>query len=281
MTGREQLAQTFLAKYPQEAAKVLYQLPHNLIADYLAGSPVELSASVMKYLAPSLLAELCEAMGAKAAAAILSRLPIDRSVAILRIVKQRPRMAMVNLLPKDLAGNIQTLLSFSKDKVGAWIQSQVFTLKDDLLAAEARRALKYSSLYVPNRIFVLDDMLHIVGWIPVANLLRAPARTKVASLTSPTKERLMSHTPLPKALNAKDWQQYVEMPVVNKANEFIGILTFIDLNRGISDAGNGEDEVELDEQSPEHISQIIVDAMSGAWQLSLDLLTNNKSKREL
>ncbi len=122
------------------------------------------------------------------------------------------------------------LLSYPSNTVGAWVEPRVLTLPDDCNAGEARERIASSALPAQARIYVLDRSRRIRGAIRGLSLLQVPSRRALTAMLEPA-EALWAREPLGTAQEHGVWERNTEAPVINREEEFIGVISYTDLRK--------------------------------------------------
>ncbi len=121
-------------------------------------------------------------------------------------------------------------MSYPSNTVGAWVEPRVLTLPDDCNAGEARERIATSALPAQARIYVLDRSRRIRGAIRGLSLLQVPSRRALTALLEPA-EALWAREPLGTAQEHGVWERNTEAPVINREEEFIGVISYTDLRK--------------------------------------------------
>jgi Mg/Co/Ni transporter MgtE len=132
------------------------------------------------------------------------------------------------------------LLSYPTNTVGAWVEPRVLTLADDCTAGEARDRVARSDQIAQARIYVLDRSRRLRGAVRGLALLQTASRKKIASILEPA-DALWARDPLATAQEHSVWERHTEAPVVNRDEEFIGIISYADLRKAFRQANRVED----------------------------------------
>ena len=122
------------------------------------------------------------------------------------------------------------LLSYPTNTVGAWVEPRVLTLPDDCTVGEARDRIARSEHATQARIYVLDRARRLRGAVRGLALLQVSSRKKLASILDPA-DALWARDALATAQEHSVWERHTEAPVVNRDEEFIGVISYVDLRR--------------------------------------------------
>jgi Mg/Co/Ni transporter MgtE len=167
------------------------------------------------------------------------------------------------------------LLSYPTNTVGAWIEPRVLTLPDDCTVGEARDRIARSEQLAPARIYVLDRSRRLRGAVRGLALLQVQSRKKLATILEPA-DALWARDPLATAQEHSVWERHTEAPVINRDEEFIGIISYADLRRAFRHvnrvAGNGGDR-EIAE-----VTELIAIGAGSLWRSLGDLMRTERER---
>ena len=104
----------------------------------------------------------------------------------------------------------------------------------------------------------------------ISALFQAQDDDSIQSVAGPIPKTLRARTSLSVAEQHKDWQQYLEMPVIGRADEFIGIITYKSLYRALQELRLGQSDTRSEEEQVLH--DLYRTGILGAWQTWMELL---------
>jgi magnesium transporter len=230
MNGHEQLAAAFLSLHPEAAAHLLESLPAEQANALLRSVDVDVAAPVLGHMLPTYAARCLERQTPADGALVLERLGSQESAAILRHLDRQLRESVLNALGPQWLMAFKLLLSYPANTVGAWVEPRVLTLPDDCSAGEARDRIARSEQMAQARIYVLDRSRRIRGAVRGFALLQVSNRKMLASLLEPA-DSIWAREPLVTAQEHAVWERNTEAPVVNREEEFIGVISYADLRK--------------------------------------------------
>lgn len=235
MSGREELAAAYLKLHPESAARLLEAMPAAEANAVLGAVDPATAAPVAGHMLATCAAQCLECQPPADAAALLERLGSRESVAVLRHLSAPRREAVLGYLGTQWVMAFKLLLSYPTNTVGAWVEPRVLTLPDDCTAGDARDRIARSEQTPPARIYVLDRSRHVRGAVRGLALLQVSSRKKIASILEPA-EALWGRDPLAAAQENAVWERHTEAPVVNRDEEFLGVISYADLRRAFREA---------------------------------------------
>lgn len=230
MTSDERLARLFLSSHPEVAARLLESMDAEDASEVLKCTPAAVAAPVLRHMLPTSSAHCAELLSARAVAELLEQLPALSAAALLRHFPPAARDdTLKQVRPAKLAA-LKLLLRYPATAVGAWMEPRVLTLPHDCSLREARARLERAEHSHP-KIYVLDRNRHLRGAVNRLALLRNGLLGPVTELLTPI-DSIWARESVASAQERDIWEKESEAPVVNRQDEFVGIVTYADLRRG-------------------------------------------------
>jgi magnesium transporter len=275
MSGHERLAGAFLSLHSDHAARLLEAMPVEQANAVLATVDAPTAAPVFAHMLPTYAAQCLELQAPPDGALLLERLGTQEAAAILRHLGRDTRAAMLDALGPQWVMAFKLLLSYPSNTIGAWVEPRVLTLPDDCNAAEARERIASSALAAQARIYVLDRSRRIRGAIRGLSLLQVPSRRALTSMLEPA-EALWAREPLGTAQEHSVWERNTEAPVINREEEFIGVISYTDLRKAHRQAtrsveSNGRRDLA-------EVTELIAIGGRSLWQSLGDLIRPERDK---
>jgi Mg/Co/Ni transporter MgtE len=230
MSGHEQLAGAYFRLHSAHAARLLEAMPVEQANAVLAAVDAPTAAPVFAHMLPTHAAQCLELQPPADGALVLERLGTQEAAAILRHLGRDTRSAVLDALGPQWVLAFKLLLSYPSNTVGAWVEPRVLTLPDDCNAGEARERIASSALPAQARIYVLDRSRRIRGAIRGLSLLQVPSRRALTAMLEPA-EALWAREPLGTAQEHGVWERNTEAAVINREEEFIGVISYTDLRK--------------------------------------------------
>jgi magnesium transporter len=230
MSGHEQLVSGFLSLHAESAARLLESMPVEQANAVLASVDAATAAPVVSYMLPTYVAHCIEDQAPADAALLLERLGSQEAAAVLRHLERDTRAAVLASLGPQWVMAFKLLLSYPANTVGAWVEPRVLTLPDDCNAGEARERIARSKQAAQARIYVLDRSRRIRGAIRGLTLLQLQNRKNLTAIVEPA-DALWAREPLATAQEHGAWERNTEAPVINREEEFIGVISYADLRK--------------------------------------------------
>jgi Mg/Co/Ni transporter MgtE len=274
MSGRSELAAAYLRLHPEGAARLLEALPAEQAKTVLAAVDADTAAPVLGRMLPHYAAQCIADQPAAETAPLFERLGSREAVAVLRQLDLAARERVFEGLGAQWLVAFRLRLSYPVNTVGAWLEPHVLTLPDDCTAGDARDRVARSAAAAQPRIYVLDRARRLRGAVRAVALLQTPSRKSLATIVEPT-ETLWTREPLATALESPLWERDAEAPVLNRAEEFVGTISYADLRRAQRQLTSQDDprERELAE-----VTELITVGAGTLWRSLGDLVGGEKRR---
>ena len=276
MSGHEQLVAAFLSLHTANAARLLEAMPIEQANAVLASVDAATAAPVFAQMLPTCAAQCLELQPPAGGALLLERLGTQEAAAILRHLGRDTREAVLGSLGPQWVTAFKLLLSYPPNTVGAWVEPRVLTLPDDCNAGEARERIASSAQPAQVRIYVLDRSRRIRGAIRGLSLLQIPNRRPLTATLEPA-EALWAREPLATAQEHAVWERNTEAPVINREEEFIGVISYTDLRKAYREttrSANGNNG----RRDLAEVTELIAIGAGSLWQSLGDLIGPEREK---
>jgi Mg/Co/Ni transporter MgtE len=194
---------------------------------------------------------------------------------VLRHLPAEIREATLSSLGPQWLMAFKLLLSYPTNTVGAWIEPRVLTLPDECTAGEARERIARSDQVAQARIYVLDRSRRLRGAVRGLALLQVSNRKKVASILEPA-DSLWARDLLATAQESPVWERHTEAPVVNRDEEFIGVISYADLrkaSRQVSQVAEPKGDREIAE-----VTELIAIGAGSVWRSIGDFIGSDRRR---
>ena len=209
--------------------KVVPDVRTELIDTYLnqfdAETFVELDADVRK--------TILESMEAKQVASIVSDLDSDDAVDLIYNLDPVFQKEVIKKLSAKNRATVEEGLTYDEDSAGRLMQREFVAIPQFWTVGKAIDYLRAAAEELPSEffdIFVIDPMYHVVGSIPLNQIIRTQRPVKIETLLSGQDIHVIPAT-MDQEDVARIFQDYniVTAPVVDETNRLIGVITIDDV----------------------------------------------------
>ena len=249
----EQLIATYSDMLPADLASALMDLPEDRmievaeeldderLADVLEELPEEEQIEIVQDLDDERAAEVLDLMQPDDAADLMMNLPEDRAEAIL------------DLMDEEEADDIRRLMSFGEFTAGGLMTTEPVICAADATVAEAMALIRRKEVApaLAASVFVTlppheTTTGRYLGMVHFQKLLRYPPHERLGSLLDTDVEPVSAETHISKIHRTLANYNLVALPVVDKENKLIGVVTVDDvLDHLLPEDWRTEDESEV------------------------------------
>ena len=249
----EQLIATYSDMLPADLASALMDLPEDRmievaeeldderLADVLEELPEEEQIEIVQDLDDERAAEVLDLMQPDDAADLMMNLPEDRAEAIL------------DLMDEEEADDIRRLMSFGEFTAGGLMTTEPVICSADATVAEAMALIRRKEVApaLAASVFVTlppheTTTGRYLGMVHFQKLLRYPPHERLGSLLDTDVEPVSAETHISKIHRTLANYNLVALPVVDKENRLIGVVTVDDvLDHLLPEDWRTEDESEV------------------------------------
>ncbi|OZG75019.1 hypothetical protein BTA51_01050 [Hahella sp. CCB-MM4] len=154
--------------------------------------------------------------------------------AILRHTDSDNCERLLKLLPIRKQTACKLLVSFPEYTIGAWLETGLLVLDEHMEVQEALTRLKKKAYSETQDIYVVNRKRHVRGKISVYDLIRAAPTQPVNNLVRDSGPSLSGLTHVNTALSLPIWNQQDTVAVVNRKQEFLGVLHHFSVRTALS-----------------------------------------------
>ncbi|MFA9460152.1 magnesium transporter MgtE N-terminal domain-containing protein [Thiohalorhabdus methylotrophus] len=235
MAEETALARIFLESHPAEAAGVLEGLPPGEVAELAEELPAAVLAPAVGAMTPVPGARCLREIGEERAAELLQVLPARRAAALIRGLPWHRQRSLVARIRPGRRTTLATLLHQPGDTVGAWVDPEVLTVREDVAVGQALHRVQESDHKGPCGIYVVDGDSRLLGVARLPKLMQAGRETPVGRVAERGVPVLASATGLAALPGHPAWKELAELPVVDSQGRLMGAVTAATLSLAIQD----------------------------------------------
>ena len=225
------LSSQFIDSHPLDAARILEGLPIEDTADFLTQVSPRLAAAVVGGMDLMTAARCLEWMGAKQAAGIIANLRLEIASLLLRRSGERTRQAILEIMPRETAEPLRSVLDFPEGTAGSLMNPRVFTLFEDGYVKEALKQMRKQPEHLIYYVYVLNRDQVFTGYTNLSELMLADLNARISTVMRTDMGHLSPKLHRTAILEHPDWHRFHALPVVNGQGVFLGALGYQTLRR--------------------------------------------------
>ncbi|MFN8532969.1 MAG: CBS domain-containing protein [Dehalococcoidia bacterium] len=201
-----------------QAREIVAALDDARAADAVEDLDPKLAVSVFGGVDPDQAADILEEMGDDAAADVLGDLEPEEAEALLG-----------RMDPED-AEAVRSLMSYPDDSAGGLMTTEIVMMAPTTTAGEALAQLRAGE-WLPDPlpgVYLVDEGLRLVGFVPLRDLLLAAAETPLGKIAVAPSGSCRPDDPAIEAARLLGRYSLLALPVLDEAGVLLGIVTIDD-----------------------------------------------------
>jgi Mg/Co/Ni transporter MgtE len=224
----------YLAKHPDQAARVLENLPRSMTVDLFSRlSPAKYLAT-FQHLIPSYGADLLDSMEEESRDQLMNALSTAQLSILLRFFDDFKRKNIISRLSSDKRKKIINQMQFPQSSVGSIMMPPTLSLPQDISVADALKQIKKSSRLLFPEIIVVNKELHYLGMISLNRLLKSAPQIKLGALIDYKFPSLAARKSLQDLTENPAWKLVRMLPVTDAKGLLIGVLDYAALSQHVT-----------------------------------------------
>ncbi len=222
------LAQEF---HPAEIAEVAEYLTEEELADFLRVLDDDVIAEILPLIHPSLHLSLLRKLGNFRASNILEEMDSDDAADVLEDVGPDEYSKIISLMEKEDAKAINDLLRYPENTAGSIMTKEYIELPQNLTCGEAIEKIRAYAEDVDfvYYIYIINENHQLVGVVSLKELIFSEPKTKISDIMERDVIKVLDTDDQERVANIIAKYDFMAIPVVNKANELVGIVTVDDV----------------------------------------------------
>lgn len=224
MLPNNPLAQRFLERHPGAAAEVLAVMPPWQLAEVLADLDIATLAQLASRLPGQTISHCLKYLSLDQSTALLSCMPLRNAMDILRRIAAAERERYLAALPMRTAATVRAGLERVQEHVAAHVDSRVQAFPLDLTVEQVLLALGRGADEYVCHVYVIDGHTRFAGVLPMRALLASHTHLRLGSLPVQPIAALPEAARISNVLGHPDWRRFHQLPVVDAAGCFVGVL---------------------------------------------------------
>lgn len=217
----------FAQDYPNEVADIIESQQITETVTLLRVLPEEITDEILPFFSANLIARLVKAGESGVIQEHFVQLPFEKMIAVLSLLTKENQDRIISRLDDKTKHKVMHYIRYGGSVVGSVIEPCTSVLQQTATMAEALDVVEELSESNPY-IYVLNDQFELCGLIDLFKLLkhRNDKTMLVQNMMKEIKYRISANTPITSIYQHRAWREVSELPVVNSANQLIGIITY-------------------------------------------------------
>ncbi len=190
--------------------------------------------------------EILAALEPEKGAELLHELEIDDAVDLVAELEPEERARILAALPLEEAGEIRGLLRYDEDSAGGLMDTLLVRVEGAVSAGQAIAEVRRQGREVEDfyTVFVVDEGHHLLGTVPLNDLILADPLSPVIELVEPVQASVLPDEDQEEVGRLLSRYNLVSIPVVDVFGVLLGRITFDDV-LAVMEAEQTEDILRL------------------------------------
>jgi len=226
MSAETALLRAFVTLRPDEAARLVEQLPSAALAEVMAALDVEQAAELAIRIMPASAALALAELGPESASAIvLAMEPRAAAVIVLRLTPD-DRDRLYEALPKAHASQLANLTDYGAGRAGGRMDPRAPMLPESLPVSEVLDRLRLAPEGALNYVYAVDTHGRLSGVVNLRELLGAAHTATLAAIMRRDPDALLASDPVEAVASHPAWKRHHALPVVDREGRLLGALRY-------------------------------------------------------
>lgn len=224
------LRDMFLPMEPADIALILEECGEEKMPLLYRLLPKEQAAEVFVELEPESQEILINGFSNTELKEVLDELYLDDAV---ELVEEMPATVVIRILDKatpEMRKSINEILQYPEDSAGSIMNMEFLSLKKDMTVADAFKRIRRigGDMETINTLYVTDPTRHLLGVLSVRELLLAEEDDLIEDIMDPTVVWARTMDDKEDVAQALSKYGFLSMPIVDKEQRLVGIVTVDD-----------------------------------------------------
>lgn len=225
---------SFLKLHPQNAANVLERLLVEDTVEFLQKIPTDLAARTLEVLAPQYAAQCFLIIPPKTCSGLMQQMKLTSGISLLRFMPRSATQTILKHLLPDKKLLLKKRLTYPQDLVGAWMHSDNPAVSETTLVGEIRKSLRLSKKAIEYAPCVVGPDGSVIGLLSLARLITSKDSIPVSNILERDFKALSARATVRSVSSLPQWDYFESLPVVDRKNKFIGMLTLKSLKKALA-----------------------------------------------
>ncbi|MEQ8555439.1 MAG: magnesium transporter [Cyclobacteriaceae bacterium] len=217
------LVNSFLLRYPREAAKILNDSTPAEVVDYFASQSPEIAAEILSSMTPGVVPEVLELMDNDLFVSVFDQLDDFKATQLLSRIDKKDQQEKLGLLSEKRVRQIKELLNYPPDSAGFLMDTRIHTFKPGQTAGDVLDKLRVVKDRRILNIYVTNDHNQLLGRIPLQTIAISNPKALLDDLMEPSIS-VEPMAPEEEIVNLFQEGKIFGLPVVDHNNEVLGII---------------------------------------------------------
>ncbi len=234
----------FAATRPEDAAALLVGRDLAELAELAANLPVPTAAGLLAHLPSWQLAGLLGILQPELIARMLVQAPGDEAAALCSHLHEARYRAVIDAAPRDHRATLYQMLEFPSHTLASMASNAFIRVPADNTCKVFCEQLSENADTSPLPVLVVDEAGQYLGMLNLRAAYARKNRGRAVGQVADRVEALSGLTDASTALGSRLWGEHAELPVVDKHQRILGVISRATLERVAVEDRPGEFSLE-------------------------------------
>lgn len=215
----------FITRHPFATAKALEVLEPNEVGEFLLELPLQKGLNILSFMNPEIASACFVLLPTKRRNEYLEKGKPSVMAAILKMIDSPLQNNLLKAISPHTSAMIRRELEFRPDTVGPLAEPAMTVLKEMTVndAADIFKRSRTTGIY---ELYVVDLDGIFQGLVETAQLLMSDKIVTLEGIMVTTCPRFSADQLISSVLEDEAWLQYRHIPIVDRADKFIGAISY-------------------------------------------------------
>lgn len=167
---------------------------------------------------------------------LIEEMPADEAVWVLDDLPERRYRRLLENLESKKSAQIKELQKHSRTSAGGMMTNDFFSFHSLITIAQAATFIRENpGIDVTRRVFVVDEIGELQGYVPARNLIVNPPELPLKQVMRQIEHKVGPDAEREEVVDLVERYKISVLPVVNEENHLLGVITYEDVVEAIED----------------------------------------------
>lgn len=168
--------------------------------------------------------------------ALLERMPPDEAAWLLDDMSDRRLKRVLEILEPKKASRIRELYKHDRHSAGRLMTNEFFAFHMNTTLGEVASVIRDNpGIDLTRRIFVLNDLDELIGFVPARNLIVNPPFVPIRQVMRPILHQINTDTSRDEVVDLVERYKIPALPVVDEQDRLVGVITYESVVEALED----------------------------------------------
>ena len=219
-----QLTLHFMESEPVAAARKLELVNLEHAAMIVKDAPISSAVNVLKSMIPSVAAKLFVYFSETQCSRLTESMEITDLAAILRHTDSAVRESTIKHLPKRKQTLCLMLITYPEYTIGSAVETDLLIVDSHMAIQDVLLRLKKRKYSYLQWLYVVNQSRQLLGKVFIGDVFREELHVEIGTIAQYRDETVSANTDMISAIELDVWNHTDTLVVVNKKQEFLGVI---------------------------------------------------------